>query len=92
MFQKSSPRKVDFFIARLSIFYRVSHTGVFQIVAIFFQRRENEMAEFTLKNSAITPFLIFYALKFALWPALCISDNLKCTRHAFGVLHPMKIP
>ena len=65
MFQKSSPRKVDFFIARLSIFYRVSHTGVFQIVAIFFQRRENEMAEVTLRTSAITPFLIFSAVIFA---------------------------
>ena len=31
----------------------------------FFQRRENEMAEFTLRTSAITPFLIFSAVKFA---------------------------
>lgn len=31
----------------------------------FFKRRENEIAEVTLKISALTSFLIFSALKFA---------------------------
>ena len=37
--------------------------GAFQIVAVFFQRREQENAEFTLRISAKPFYLMFSALK-----------------------------
>ena len=37
--------------------------GVFKIVAVLFQRREHEAAEFTLRVFARTPYLMFSALK-----------------------------
>jgi hypothetical protein len=40
----------------------------FKLPQYFYQRKENEMAEFTLRTAAITPFLIFSALKFTAGP------------------------
>ena len=37
--------------------------GVFNIVSVFFQRKEHEAAEFTLSVFARTPYLMFSALK-----------------------------
>ena len=52
-----------------AVTFTITGCGVhFKLSQYFFQRRENEMAEFALRSSAITPFLVFSALKISAWP------------------------